>query len=94
MQDELGEFEQNHIWDLVPRLEGVKIIGTKWIFKNTTYESWNVANKKSMSGGIGIHIGRRYWLWWNFWTYGYTRIYSIVISGCLCTALYTVLDGF
>lgn len=36
MQDELGQFERNYIWDLVPKLEGVNIIGTKWIFKNKT----------------------------------------------------------
>ncbi|CAM8892901.1 unnamed protein product [Rhodiola kirilowii] len=34
MQDELGEFQRNDIWDLVPRLDGVNVIGTKWIFKN------------------------------------------------------------
>lgn len=39
MQDKLGQFERNHVWDLVPRPEGVNIIGTKWIFKNKINES-------------------------------------------------------
>lgn len=29
IQDELGKFERNHVLDLVPRPEGVNIIGTK-----------------------------------------------------------------
>lgn len=34
MQEKLGEFSINKVWNLVPRLEGVNVIGTKWVFKN------------------------------------------------------------
>ncbi|CAM8920735.1 unnamed protein product [Rhodiola kirilowii] len=40
MQEELGEFTRNNVWDLVPRPSEVNIIGTKWIFKNKTDEKW------------------------------------------------------
>lgn len=47
IQEELGQFERNHVWDLVPRPEGVNIIGTKWIFKNKIDEAGNVARNKA-----------------------------------------------
>src|ERR1051325_8166923 len=34
MQDELSQFKQHEVWELVPRPEGTNIIGTKWIYKN------------------------------------------------------------
>ena len=34
MQDELSQFNRNHIWDLVPRPKDHSVIGTKWIFRN------------------------------------------------------------
>ena len=34
MQEELEQFKRNDIWFLVPRLENINVIGTKWIFKN------------------------------------------------------------
>ncbi|CAM8880080.1 unnamed protein product [Rhodiola kirilowii] len=47
MQEELGEFTRNSVWDLVPRPSGVNIIGTKWIFKNKTDESGNITRNKA-----------------------------------------------
>lgn len=33
MKDELKALEDNHTWDLVPKLPNMNVIGTKWIFK-------------------------------------------------------------
>lgn len=33
MQEELGQFKRNEVWDLVPRSEGTNVIGAKWIYK-------------------------------------------------------------
>ena len=38
MHEELGEFERNNVWELVPRPSHSNVIGTKWIFKNKTDE--------------------------------------------------------
>ena len=46
MHDELHQFQRNDAWTLVPRLEGVNIIGTKWIFCNKTDEEGNVIRNK------------------------------------------------
>ena len=32
MQDELIQFERNEVWEVVPKLEGHFVIGTKWVF--------------------------------------------------------------
>ena len=47
MHDELQQFQRNDIWTLEPRLEGVNIIGTKWIFCNKTNEEGNVICNKA-----------------------------------------------
>ena len=47
MQEELGQFERNEMWDLVPRLSNSIVIGTKWIFKNKTDELENIARNKA-----------------------------------------------
>ena len=47
MHDELQQFQRNDIWTLVPRLEGVNIIGAKWIFYNKTNEEGNVICNKA-----------------------------------------------
>jgi hypothetical protein len=39
MQEELNQFKRNEVWDLVPRPEGVNIIGTKWVYRNKSNES-------------------------------------------------------
>ena len=46
MHNELHQFQRNDVWTLVPRLEGVNIIGTKWIFRNKTDEEGNVIRNK------------------------------------------------
>ncbi|PNX74252.1 retrotransposon-related protein [Trifolium pratense] len=38
MQEELGQFKRNEVWDLVPRPENANVIGTKWVFKNKSDE--------------------------------------------------------
>ncbi|CAM8902599.1 unnamed protein product [Rhodiola kirilowii] len=47
MQEELEEFAQNDVWDLVPRPDGVNIISTKWIFKNKSDASGNITRNKA-----------------------------------------------
>ena len=42
MHEELNQFVRNDIWELVPRLENVHVIGTKWIFKNKTDENGEI----------------------------------------------------
>src|SRR4030066_2205848 len=47
MQEELGQFRRNEVWELVPRPDDVNVIGTKWIFKNKSDESGNVTSNKA-----------------------------------------------
>ncbi|CAM8965870.1 unnamed protein product [Rhodiola kirilowii] len=47
MQEELEEFARNDVWDLVPRPDGVNVIGTKWIFKNKSDTSGNITRNKA-----------------------------------------------
>ncbi|CAM8997862.1 unnamed protein product [Rhodiola kirilowii] len=47
MQEELGKFQRNNVWDLVPRLDGMNVIGTKWIFKNKTDEQGTITRNKA-----------------------------------------------
>ncbi|CAM8902256.1 unnamed protein product [Rhodiola kirilowii] len=47
MQEELGELQRNDVWDLVPRPDGVKVIGTKWILKNKSDEQGNITRNKA-----------------------------------------------
>ena len=47
MHDELHQFQRNDVWTLLPRPEGVNIIGTKWIFRNKTNEEGNVIRNKT-----------------------------------------------
>jgi hypothetical protein len=46
MNDELDQIEKNNMWELVPRLEGKNIIGSKWIFKNKMNEKGQVVGNK------------------------------------------------
>ena len=34
MQEELNQFQRNHVWNLVPKPQQNNIIGTKWVFRN------------------------------------------------------------
>ena len=47
MHEELHQFVQNNVWELVPRPKGVNVIGTKWIFKNKSDEYDTVIQNKS-----------------------------------------------
>ncbi|WJX83468.1 hypothetical protein P8452_66129 [Trifolium repens] len=47
MQEELNQFKRNEVWDLVPRPEGVNIIGTKWVYRNKFDESGVVTRNKA-----------------------------------------------
>ena len=47
MQAELNQFERNQVWELVPRPDGVMIIGTRWVFKNKKNEDGKVVTNKS-----------------------------------------------
>ncbi|GKA56853.1 retrovirus-related pol polyprotein from transposon TNT 1-94 [Tanacetum coccineum] len=39
MQEELNQFIANDVWDLVPQPRNMKIIGTKWVFRNKLDEN-------------------------------------------------------
>ena len=47
MQAELNQFKRNQVWELVPRPDGVMIIGTKWVFRNKENEEGKVVTNKS-----------------------------------------------
>ena len=47
LHEELHQFVRNDVWELVPRSKGVNVIGTKWIFKNKSYEHGIVIRNKS-----------------------------------------------
>ena len=47
MQEELGQFERNKVWILVPRPTNHLIIGTKWVFRNKMDELGNVVRNKA-----------------------------------------------
>ena len=46
MHEELHQFFQNDVWELVSRPKGVNVIGTKWIFKNKSDEHGTVIRNK------------------------------------------------
>ena len=47
MQEELGPFERNKVWTLVPRPTNYPIIETKWVFRNKMDELDNVVRNKA-----------------------------------------------
>jgi len=47
MQEELNQFKRSEPWDLVPRPEGMNVIGTKWIYKNKYDEHGTVTRNKA-----------------------------------------------
>ena len=47
MHKELHQFVRNDVWELVPRPNGVNVIGIKWIFKNKLDEHGAVIRNKS-----------------------------------------------
>lgn len=46
MQDELGQFKRNEVWDLVLRPEGINVIGPRWLYKNKCDEQEVVTRNK------------------------------------------------
>ena len=47
MQDELLQFERNHVWTLVELPNGKAAIGTKWVFRNKKDENGVVVRNKA-----------------------------------------------
>ena len=47
MHEELKQFEQNVVWNLVPGPEHQNIIGTKWIFKNKMNKKGKIIRNKA-----------------------------------------------
>jgi FtsZ-interacting cell division protein YlmF len=47
MNDKLDQIEKNNTWEMVHRLEGKNIIGSKWIFKNKLNEQGQVVRNKA-----------------------------------------------
>ncbi|MCH79544.1 gag-protease polyprotein [Trifolium medium] len=47
MQDELNQFRRSEVWDLVPRPDGVNVIGTKWVYRNKSDENGIVTRNKA-----------------------------------------------
>ena len=47
MQEELNQFKRSKVWDLVPRPEGMSVIGTKWIYKNKSDENGTMTRNKA-----------------------------------------------
>ncbi|MCI12182.1 gag-pol polyprotein, partial [Trifolium medium] len=46
LQEELNQFKRSEVWDLVPRPEGINVIGTKWVYKNKSDENGIVTRNK------------------------------------------------
>ena len=47
MQEELHQFERNHVWSLVPKPNNHTIIGTKWVFRNKLDENGTIVRNKA-----------------------------------------------
>nr|GEX23998.1 retrovirus-related Pol polyprotein from transposon TNT 1-94 [Tanacetum cinerariifolium] len=47
IQEELNQFVANDIWELVPQPKNMKIIGTKWVFRNKLDENGIVSRNKA-----------------------------------------------
>jgi len=47
MQEELNQFARNEVWTLVPRIEEMNVIGTKWVFKNKIDEQGVIVRNKA-----------------------------------------------
>ncbi|GKD59918.1 retrovirus-related pol polyprotein from transposon TNT 1-94 [Tanacetum coccineum] len=47
MQEELNQLIANDVWELVPQPKNMKIIGTKWVFRNKLDENGVVSRNKA-----------------------------------------------
>ena len=48
MNDEIDQIEKNQTWEIVPRINGMNVIGTKCIFKNKFNEHSHVTRNKAI----------------------------------------------
>nr|GEU47340.1 retrovirus-related Pol polyprotein from transposon TNT 1-94 [Tanacetum cinerariifolium] len=55
MEEELNQFIENDVWDLVAHPKSSKIIGTKWVFKNKLDENGVVSHNKDRSVAQGYN---------------------------------------
>lgn len=55
IQEELNQFEKNQVWELVPRISGKHIIGTKWVFKNKLDENDIIVQNKARLVYLGYN---------------------------------------
>nr|GEU69122.1 retrovirus-related Pol polyprotein from transposon TNT 1-94 [Tanacetum cinerariifolium] len=54
MQEELNQFVANDVWELVPQPKSMKIIGTKWLYRNKLDENGVVSRNKARLESIRI----------------------------------------
>ncbi|GJS38020.1 retrovirus-related pol polyprotein from transposon TNT 1-94 [Tanacetum coccineum] len=47
MQEELNQFISNNVWELVPNLKDMTIIGTKWVYRNKLDQNGVVSRNKA-----------------------------------------------
>ncbi|GKF43576.1 retrovirus-related pol polyprotein from transposon TNT 1-94, partial [Tanacetum coccineum] len=47
MQEELNEFEQLEVWELIPRQDKVMVITLKWIYKEKLDELGGILKNKA-----------------------------------------------
>jgi hypothetical protein len=47
MHEELENFERNQVWTSVEPPRDVKVIGTKWVFKNKQEEDGEIVRNKA-----------------------------------------------
>jgi len=47
MQDELNQFTRNDVWSLVPKIDAMNVIGTKWVFRNKMDENGNIVRNRA-----------------------------------------------
>ncbi|WVZ97302.1 hypothetical protein U9M48_042850 [Paspalum notatum var. saurae] len=55
MNEELENFERNHVWDLVEPPPNSRLIGTKWVFKNKQGENGMVVRNKARLVAQGFY---------------------------------------
>ncbi|GKB75426.1 retrovirus-related pol polyprotein from transposon TNT 1-94 [Tanacetum coccineum] len=60
MQEELNQFVANDVWELVPQPRNMKIIGTKWVFRNKLDENDIVSRNKARLESIRILLAYAY----------------------------------
>ncbi|XP_075074704.1 uncharacterized protein LOC142162271 [Nicotiana tabacum] len=47
IEEELDQFDKNQVWKLIPKLENVPVIGTKWVFRNKLNKDGKVVRNKA-----------------------------------------------